>query len=79
MSSLSTEIIEKAIDHAIKKNIERERNQIFQDGKAKGKIEGKIEEKERIAKTLKEYHTPEEISKITGLSIETEKIIKKYN
>ncbi|WP_296883813.1 hypothetical protein [uncultured Methanobrevibacter sp.] len=53
MSSLSTEIIEKAIDHAIKKNIERERNQIFQDGKAKGKIEGKIEEKERIAKTLK--------------------------
>ena len=69
MSSLSTEIIEKAIDHAIKKNIERERNQIFQDRKAKGKIE----EKERIAKTLKEYHTPEEISKITGLSLETVK------
>ena len=69
MSSLSTEIIEKAIDHAIKKNIERERNQIFQDGKAKGKIE----EKERIVKTLKEYHTPEEISKITGLSLETVK------
>lgn len=61
----------------LKKNIERERNQIFQEGEEKGKIEGriegKIEEKERIAKTLKEYHTPEEISKITGLSLETVK------
>jgi hypothetical protein len=37
----------------------------------KAKEEGKEEEKKEIAKKLKEMHTPEEISKITGLTLQT--------
>ncbi len=41
------------------------------EGKSEGKIEGKKESQIEIAKKLKEYHTPEEISKITGLTLAT--------
>lgn len=37
----------------------------------KAKEEGKEEEKKEIARKLKEMHTPEEISKITGLTLQT--------
>ena len=37
----------------------------------KAKEEGKEEEKKEIARKLKEIHTPEEISKITGLTLQT--------
>ena len=79
MSPQSKEMMENAINHAIKKSVERERKQIFQQGKEEGIKEGKKEgikegikeEKEKIAKNLKKYHTPEEISKITGLTLAT--------
>ena len=67
MSPQSKEMMENAINHAIKKSVEREKQQIYQQGKE----EGKKEEKEKIAKNLKKYHTPEEISKITGLTLAT--------
>lgn len=77
MSPQSKEMMENAINHAIKKSVEREQKQIFhegmeagkKEGKEEGKKEGKKEEKEKIARKLKKYHTPEEISKITGLTI----------
>ena len=83
MSPQSKEMMENAINHAIKKSVEREKQQIYQQGKEEGikegkeegikegKKEGKKEEKEKIAKNLKKYHTPEEISKITGLTLAT--------
>ena len=42
-----------------------------EEGKKEGKKEGKEEGKKEIAKKLKEIHTPEEIAKITGLSLQT--------
>ena len=79
MSPQSKEMMENAINHAIKKSVEREKQQIYQqgkeegikEGKKEGIKEGKKEEKEKIAKNLKKYHTPEEISKITGLTLAT--------
>ena len=41
------------------------------EGREEGKKEGRQEGKKEIAKKLKEFHTPEEIAKITGLTLET--------
>nr|WP_294998449.1 hypothetical protein [uncultured Methanobrevibacter sp.] len=43
----------------------------IKEGERKEKKEGKDEEKIEIAKKLKELLTPEEIEKITGLSLQT--------
>lgn len=83
MTPESKEMIKQAIQEAVKKNIQLEEQQIFnkgkiegkKEGKKEGKIEGKIEGKKeqsiKIAKKLKKYHTPEEIQKITGLTLTT--------
>ena len=79
MTPESEKIISQAITEAIEKNIQLQEEKIFKDGKEKGKKEGIEEGKKEgkkqnnieIAKKLKEYLTPEEIQKITGLTITT--------
>ena len=51
--------------------LEKGRKQGIKEGKKEGIKEGKKESQIEIAKKLKEYHTPEEISKITGLTLAT--------
>jgi len=51
--------------------LEEAKKEGIKEGERKGKKEGKDEEKKEIAKKLKELLTPEEIEKITGLSLQT--------
>ena len=75
MTPESEKIISQAITEAIEKNIQLQEEKIFKEGKKEGKEEGIKEGKKQtnieIAKKLKELHTPEEIQKITGLTLTT--------
>ena len=51
--------------------LEEAKKEGIKEGERKGKKKGKDEEKKEIAKKLKELLTPEEIEKITGLSLQT--------
>ena len=51
--------------------LEKAKEEGLKEGKEEGLKEGKEEEKKEIARKLKEMHTPEEISKITGLTLQT--------
>ena len=51
--------------------LEKAKEEGLKEGKEEGLKEGKEEGLKEIAKKLKEIHTPEEISKITGLTLQT--------
>ena len=51
--------------------LEKAKEEGIKEGKEEGIKEGKEEGLKEIAKKLKEIHTPEEISKITGLTLQT--------
>jgi flagellar biosynthesis/type III secretory pathway protein FliH len=51
--------------------LEKAKEEGLKEGKEEGLKEGKEEGLKEIAKKLKEMHTPEEISKITGLTLQT--------
>ena len=55
---------------------EKPRVEAFEDGEKTGFEDGEQRGIEKIAKRLKSIHTPEEISKITGLSISRIKSFK---
>lgn len=73
MTPESKKMMYKAIDQAIEKSIQLEREHQYNTGKKDGIKEGKIkgikEEKIEIAKKLKGKMAPEEIAKITGLTL----------
>ena len=65
MTPEQEEMMYEAIDQAVKKNIQLERERQYNSGKK----EGKKEEKKEIAKKLKGEMAPEKIAKITGLTL----------
>ena len=65
MTPKKEKMMYKAIDQAIEKSIQLEREHQYNTGKKDGIKEGKIE----IAKKLKGKMAPEEIAKITGLTL----------
>ena len=73
MTPKKEKMMYKAIDQAIEKSIQLEREYQYNTGKKDGIKEGKIkgikEEKIEIAKKLKGKMAPEEIAKITGLTL----------
>lgn len=79
MTPEEEKILSQAMSEAAEKSIQLQKEKIFKEGKKegieKGKKEGKKEGikegKKEIAKKLKDILTPEEIHKITGLTITT--------
>ena len=79
MTPEEEKILSQAMSEAAEKSIQLQKEKIFKEGKKegieKGKKEGikegKKEGKKEIAKKLKDILTPEEIQKITGLTITT--------
>lgn len=77
MTPEAMELLTKSFEISEKKRAQLELEEVRREslkegkieGKKEGKKEGKIETKKEIAKNLKAFHTPEEISKITGLSV----------
>jgi len=62
---------EKIFKEGKKEGIEKGKKEGIKEGKKEGKKEGIKEGKKEIAKKLKDILTPEEIQKITGLTITT--------
>ena len=79
MTPESEKILSQAITEAAEKSIQLQKEKIFKkglkeglkEGKKEGLKEGKKETNKEIAKKLKDILTPEEIHKITGLTITT--------
>ena len=75
MTPEEEKILSQAISEAAEKSIQLQEEEIFKEGKKEGKKEGIKEgieeEKKEIAKKLKDILTPEEIHKITGLTMTT--------
>ncbi len=75
MTPEEEKILSQAMSEAAEKSIQLQKEKIFKEGKKegieKGKKEGIKEGKKEIAKKLKDILTPEEIHKITGLTITT--------
>ena len=67
MTPAEEKILSQAISEAAEKSIQLQKEKIFKEGIEEGIEEGKKE----IAKKLKDILTPEEIHKITGLTITT--------
>ncbi|MBQ7928568.1 MAG: hypothetical protein IJ287_07520 [Methanobrevibacter sp.] len=67
MTPSEEKILSQAISKAAEKSIQLQEEEIFKEGIEEGKKEGKKE----IAKKLKDILTPEEIHKITGLTMTT--------
>ena len=74
MTPEAEQIINQAVNQVNRKYEILAREEGIKEGKAEGikegKIEGKAEGIMQVAKNLKEIHTPQEISKLTGLSVE---------
>ena len=74
MTPEAEQIINQAVNQVNRKYEILAREEGRKEGKAEGikegKIEGKAEGIMQVAKNLKEIHTPQEISKLTGLSVE---------
>ena len=71
MTPESEKILSQAITEAAEKSIQLQKEKIFKKGLKEGLKEGKKETNKEIAKKLKDILTPEEIHKITGLTITT--------
>ena len=75
MTSETEEIIMRAAREVRRKSeqqaIEDAEKRGWEKGKEEGKEEGKVEGKKEVAKNLKGLLSPEEISKITGLTVST--------
>ena len=75
MTPKQKEMMIKALNEVNRKHLQIEKEELLEKGRKQGikegKKEGKKESQIEIAKKLKEYHTPEEISKITGLTLAT--------
>jgi hypothetical protein len=71
MTPEAEKMIEQALSEVSKKHLQIEKEELLQQGREEGKKEGKKEEKRETAKRLEGIYTPEEISKITGLTITT--------
>ena len=75
MNNETEKIIKKAVDDVNKKYEQEALYEAEQKGLKKGKEDGfkkgKEDAKKEIAKKLKGLHTPEQIAKITGLSLNT--------
>ena len=71
MTPEEEKILSQAITEAAEKSIQLQKEKIYKKGIEKGKKEGIKEEKKEIAKKLKDILTPEEIHKITGLTMTT--------
>ncbi len=67
MTPEEEKILSQAITEAAEKSIQLQKEKIYREGKK----EGKKENNKEIAKKLKNILTPEEIHKITGLTITT--------
>ena len=64
------QIINQAVNQVNRKYEILAREEGIKEGKIEGIKEGKAEGIMQVAKNLKEIHTPQEISKLTGLSVE---------
>ena len=71
MTTDSEKIIKQAVEEVNKKYEQIALDEAKEEGIKEGKEKGIKEGKEEVAKNLKGIHTPEEISKITGLSLKT--------
>lgn len=74
MTPEAEQIIKQAVSEVNRKYEILEREELINEGKREGKregiLEGKTEGIMQVARNLKEIHTPQEISKLTGLSVE---------
>ena len=79
MTSETEEIIMRAAREVRRKSeqqaIEDAEKRGWNEGREEGREEGRDEGKKEIAKNLKGLHSPEEISKITGLSLSTIRLL----
>ena len=71
MTSETEEIIMRAAREVRRKS----EQQAIEDAEKRGWDEGRDEGKKEVAKNLKGLHSPEEISKITGLSLSTIRLL----
>ena len=71
MTSDTEEIIMRAAREVRRKS----EQQAIEDAEKRGWDEGRDEGKKEVAKNLKGFHSPEEISKITGLSLSTIRLL----
>lgn len=70
MTPEAEQIINQAVNQVNRKYEILAREEGIKEGKIEGIKEGKAEGIMEVAKNLKEIHTPQEISKLTGLSVE---------
>ena len=70
MTPEAEQIIKQAVSEVNRKYEILEREELINEGKREGILEGKTEGIMQVARNLKEIHTPQEISKLTGLSVE---------
>ena len=71
MNNETEKIIKKAVDDVNKKYEQEALYEAEQKGLKDGLKKGKEDAQKEIAKKLKGLHTPEQIAKITGLSLNT--------
>lgn len=63
MTPEAEKLLQQALSEVSEKHLQLEKEELIEQGRKKGK--------EKIAKNLKGIHTPQEISKITGLTVAT--------